>query len=318
MRIYLDLQKALSSVPNTGQDTSLEDRSNAQYESSYARQYAGVAAGEVADYDQENVGAKYSHSEKNSHMAKVDAARAARKTDDDAPAAAEGMNKAEYFAVSPKDEKLKEFEERHKDEDDEIAKSESTQEYVQRMLKKHGLEGVNKPKLTPGHAEKKGIVLAKEGDTVKLIRFGAKGYKHNYSAEGRSKFKARHAKNIARGKLSAAYWADKVLWAGPKGHKQTRETVKKSLNESLGSVGLTKSLEAIDTLSELNKSLEQQSSYRHPTPVEREFLLSQGYTDDDIRLGRAIIKGYNRHLFSTWLCDRVSMATEDLKKALGS
>lgn len=79
-------------------------------------------------------------------------------------------------------------------------------------------DGYNKPKMTPGHPTKKGAVLAKEGDSVKLIRFGQKGYKHNYSDEARESFKARHGKNIAKGKMSAAYWADKVLWkkGGPK------------------------------------------------------------------------------------------------------
>ena len=84
------------------------------------------------------------------------------------------------------------------------------------------------PRLTPNHPKKKGIVVAKEGDRIKTIRFGAQGYKHNYSKEGRKKFKTRHRSNIARGKMSAAYWADKVLWSGPKGHKQTKETSRKS------------------------------------------------------------------------------------------
>jgi predicted RNA-binding Zn-ribbon protein involved in translation (DUF1610 family) len=98
---------------------------------------------------------------------------------------------------------------------------------IKALLDRHGLEGVNKPKLTPKHPTKKGVVLARDGGRTKLIRFGAKGYKHNYSDEGRKAFKTRHAKNIAKGKLSAAYWADKVLWSGPEGHKVTREDPKK-------------------------------------------------------------------------------------------
>jgi hypothetical protein len=95
-----------------------------------------------------------------------------------------------------------------------------SREAIQNILKKHGLNGVNKPKKTPGHHTKKGVVLAKEGDKVKLIRFGDQKMGHNYSPEARKSFKARHAKNIAKGKMSAAYWADKFFWAGSKGSKK--------------------------------------------------------------------------------------------------
>jgi hypothetical protein len=82
-----------------------------------------------------------------------------------------------------------------------------------KLLKKHGLKGVNKPKMTPKHPTKKAIVLAKTGKhKLKLIRFGAQGMGHNYSAGARKSFKARHRKNIAKGKSSAAFWADKFLW----------------------------------------------------------------------------------------------------------
>ena len=85
-----------------------------------------------------------------------------------------------------------------------------------RLLKKHGLKGGNKPKMTPKHPTKKAIVLAKTGKhKLKLIRFGQQGMGHNYSAAARKSFKARHRKNIAKGKSSAAFWADKFLWAGP-------------------------------------------------------------------------------------------------------
>lgn len=81
--------------------------------------------------------------------------------------------------------------------------------------------GYNKPKRTPGHPKKSHAVLAKEGDTVKLIRFGEQGAKTAGAPKSgeseamkkkRASFKARHAKNIAKGKMSAAYWADKEKW----------------------------------------------------------------------------------------------------------
>lgn len=90
---------------------------------------------------------------------------------------------------------------------------------VKNLLKKHGLAGVNKPKGTPSHPKKSHIVLAKVGDKVRLIRFGEQGADTvtesnptGKRAAKRASFKARHAKNIAKGKMSAAYWADKVKW----------------------------------------------------------------------------------------------------------
>ena len=72
--------------------------------------------------------------------------------------------------------------------------------------------GYNKPKRTPD-ANKSHAVLAKEGDKVKLIRFGQQGVKGSPEGTARNKaFKARHAKNIAKGKMSAAYWASKTKW----------------------------------------------------------------------------------------------------------
>lgn len=81
-------------------------------------------------------------------------------------------------------------------------------------------EGYNKPKRTPSNPKKSHAVLAKEGDMVKLIRFGQQGVSGSPSRKGesaadkarRASFKARHASNIAKGKLSAAYWADRVKW----------------------------------------------------------------------------------------------------------
>jgi len=73
--------------------------------------------------------------------------------------------------------------------------------------------GYNKPKRTPGHKTKSHAVLAKSGDTVKLIRFGQQGVKGSPEGSARNKaFKARHRTNIKKGKLSAAYWANKVKW----------------------------------------------------------------------------------------------------------
>lgn len=88
-------------------------------------------------------------------------------------------------------------------------------------LKRAGVSGFNKPKRTPGHKTKSHIVVAKVGSQIMTIRFGQKGAstagkpKAGESARMKAKrksFKARHAKNIARGKMSAAYWADKVKW----------------------------------------------------------------------------------------------------------
>ena len=84
-----------------------------------------------------------------------------------------------------------------------------------------GVAGYNKPKRTPSHPTKSHVVVAKEGDQIKTIRFGEQGAKtagKPKSGESaamkkkRASFKARHAKNIKKGKMSAAYWADKVKW----------------------------------------------------------------------------------------------------------
>ena len=88
-------------------------------------------------------------------------------------------------------------------------------------LERYGLSTFNKPKRTPSHPKKSHVVLAKEGDRVKLIRFGQQGAKTKPPRKGESKadktkrasFKARHGKNIAKGKMSAAFWADKVKWS---------------------------------------------------------------------------------------------------------
>lgn len=86
-------------------------------------------------------------------------------------------------------------------------------------LERAGVSGFNKPKRTPNHPKKSHVVVAKEGDKVKTIRFGQQGVsgagKNPKSASEKARrksFKARHAKNISKGKLSAAYWANKVKW----------------------------------------------------------------------------------------------------------
>jgi len=88
-------------------------------------------------------------------------------------------------------------------------------------LARAGVSGYNKPKRTPSHPKKSHVVVAKEGDKVKTIRFGEQGAKtagkpkkgeSEAMRKKRKSFKARHGKNIAKGKMSAAYWANKVKW----------------------------------------------------------------------------------------------------------
>ena len=83
-------------------------------------------------------------------------------------------------------------------------------------LTRAGVSGYNKPKRTPSHPTKSHVVVAKEGDKTKLIRFGQQGVKTNQTVGQRKAFKSRHAKNINKGKMSAAYWADKVKWSPSK------------------------------------------------------------------------------------------------------
>jgi hypothetical protein len=80
-------------------------------------------------------------------------------------------------------------------------------------LARAGVSGYNKPKATPSHGSKSHVVVAKVGDQVKTIRFGQKGVKGSPDGSKRNEaFKARHAKNISKGKMSAAFWANKVKW----------------------------------------------------------------------------------------------------------
>jgi len=88
-------------------------------------------------------------------------------------------------------------------------------------LSRFGFSGYNKPKRTPKHPDKSHMVLAKEGDKIRLIRFGQQGARtagkpkpgeSEAMKKKRASFKSRHAKNIAKGKMSAAFWANKVKW----------------------------------------------------------------------------------------------------------
>ena len=103
----------------------------------------------------------------------------------------------------------------------------SIPERVKNKMKEEGLSGVNKPKRTPKHPTKSHCVMASEGGKYKFIRFGQQGKKvgtvkgtagkpkkgeSRATTMKRKSFKARHRKNIAKGKMSAAYWADKVKW----------------------------------------------------------------------------------------------------------
>jgi hypothetical protein len=93
-------------------------------------------------------------------------------------------------------------------------------ELIKSSIKRLGVSGVNKPKRTPSHPTKSHVVLAKEGSKVKTIRFGQQGVSGSPKKEGesssekkrRESFKARHAKNISKGKMSAAFWSDKTKW----------------------------------------------------------------------------------------------------------
>lgn len=91
---------------------------------------------------------------------------------------------------------------------------------VDPRLARAGVSGYNKPKATPSHPTKSHIVVAKSGGMVKTIRFGQQGVKGSPKKKGeseayasrRKRFQTRHAKNIAKGPMSAAYWANKVKW----------------------------------------------------------------------------------------------------------
>jgi hypothetical protein len=92
---------------------------------------------------------------------------------------------------------------------------------VDSRLNKVGVAGYNKPKRTPDHPKKSHVVVAKEGDKIKTIRFGEQGASTAGAPKAgetdkmkakRASFKARHGKNIAKGKMSAAFWSNKIKW----------------------------------------------------------------------------------------------------------
>ena len=138
--------------------------------------------------------------------------------------AREALSDSEYAATSAKKRKDKAAGKQHSKQPKKIA--DKTAKFrmakggkADGRLKRAGVSGYNQPKRTPNHPTKSHIVVAKSGDKVKTIRFGQQGVsgagKNPKTAKDKARkksFKARHAKNIARGVLSAAYWANKVKW----------------------------------------------------------------------------------------------------------
>jgi len=138
--------------------------------------------------------------------------------------AREALSDSEYAATTAKKRKDKAAGKQHSKQPDKIA--DKTRKFrmakggkADGRLKRAGVSGYNKPKRTPNHPTKSHIVVAKSGDKVKTIRFGQQGVsgagKNPKTAKDKARkksFKARHAKNIAKGVLSAAYWANKVKW----------------------------------------------------------------------------------------------------------
>ena len=145
--------------------------------------------------------------------------------------AREALSDSEYAATSAKKRKDKAAGKQHSPQPKKIAKKtanyrddfkkggKAKKRKVDGRLKRAGVSGYNKPKRTPNHPTKSHIVVAKVGNKIKTIRFGQQGVsgagKNPKTAKDKARkksFKARHAKNIARGVLSAAYWANKVKW----------------------------------------------------------------------------------------------------------
>ena len=138
--------------------------------------------------------------------------------------AREALSDSEYAATSAKKRKDKAAGKQHSKQPKKIA--DKTRKFrmakggkADGRLKRAGVSGYNKPKRTPNHPTKSHIVVAKSGDKIKTIRFGQQGVsgagKNPKTAKDKARkksFKARHAKNIAKGVLSAAYWANKVKW----------------------------------------------------------------------------------------------------------
>jgi len=140
--------------------------------------------------------------------------------------ARESLSDSEYAATTAAKRKDKAAGKQHSKQPKKIA--EKTAKFrmakggkADSRLKRAGVSGYNKPKRTPNHPTKSHIVVAKEGNKIKTIRFGQQGAKTAGKPKAgesrrikmkRKSFKARHRKNIAKGKMSAAYWANKVKW----------------------------------------------------------------------------------------------------------
>ena len=141
-------------------------------------------------------------------------------------AARESLSDSEYAATTAKKRKDTAAGKQHSAQPKKIADKTSNyrDDYkkggkADSRLKKAGVSGYNKPKRTPNHPTKSHVVVAKSGSTIKTIRFGQQGVSgagknptSKREKARRKSFKARHAKNIAKGVLSAAYWANKVKW----------------------------------------------------------------------------------------------------------
>ncbi len=104
----------------------------------------------------------------------------------------------------------------------------SIPERVKTKMKDAGLRAVNKPQRLSDNSSKSHHVMASEGGKYKYIKFGQEGVKTNQTAGQREAFKSRHAKNIKKGKMSAAYWADKVKWSSSKTKSPSKKWVKGS------------------------------------------------------------------------------------------
>ena len=145
--------------------------------------------------------------------------------------AREALSDSEYAATTAAKRKDKAAGKQHSPQPKKIAKKtanyrddfkkggKAKKKKVDGRLKRAGVSGYNQPKRTPNHPTKSHIVVAKSGSTIKTIRFGQQGVsgagkspKSKSEKARRRSFKARHAKNIAKGVLSAAYWANKVKW----------------------------------------------------------------------------------------------------------
>jgi hypothetical protein len=140
--------------------------------------------------------------------------------------AREALSSSEYAATTAKKRKDTAAGKQHSTQPKKIADKTSNyrDDYkkggkADSRLKKAGVSGYNKPKRTPNHPTKSHVVVAKSGSTIKTIRFGQQGVSgagknptSKREKARRKSFKARHAKNIAKGVLSAAYWANKVKW----------------------------------------------------------------------------------------------------------